>query len=108
MTTKKPDPVDELVASMRRADIVQRYRWQFRSGREIDACVPDMWLPAIAKLCAGIEEAVPAIERTGFYWLDLKEKRGQLAVDFVFPHGCGPAIEALVDHAIEQAAAAAP
>lgn len=90
------------------SELQARYGWQFRNGREIDACVPDIWLPAIIELCAGIEEVVPAIERGGFYWLDIKEKRGQLAVDFVFPYGSGPAIEALVDHAIEQAAAAAP
>lgn len=87
---------------MNRTAIVQRYRWQFRHGREIDASVPDALLPAIAELCAGIDEAVPALERGGFYWLDLKEKRGLLAVDFVFPHGSGPAIEALVDRAIEK------
>lgn len=83
-----------------------RYRWQFRRGREIDPCVPDAWLPVIAELCACIEKAVPLNERAGFYWLDIKEKRGQLAVDFVSPYGSGPAIEALVDRAIEKSAEA--
>lgn len=87
---------------MTRDDIVTRYRWQFRHGREIDASVPDAWLPAVGELCAAIEAAVPPIEQAGFYWLDVKEKRGALAVDYVVPFSAADAVDAQVDQAIER------
>lgn len=87
---------------MNRTTIFQRYRWQFRHGREIDASVPDAWLPALAELCAGIEAAVPPIEQVGFYWLDVKEKRGALAVDYAVPAGAAATVDALVDQVIER------
>jgi hypothetical protein len=87
---------------MTRDDIVTRYRWQFRHGREIDASVPDAWLPAVDELCAAIEAAVPPLERAGFYWLDGKEKRGALSVDYVVPAGVVDAVEALAEQVIER------
>jgi hypothetical protein len=87
---------------MTRDKIVTQYRWQFRNGREIDASVPDAWLPAVAELCAAIEAAVPPSERAGFYWLDVKEKRGALAVDYVVPYSVVDAVEALADQAAEK------
>lgn len=88
---------------MTRDEIVTRYRWQFRHGREIDGSVPDAWLPAIAELCAAIEAAVPPVEQAGFYWRDVKEKRGALAVDYNVPASVATAVDALVDQAIERA-----
>lgn len=88
---------------MARDEIVTRYRWQFRHGREIDASVPDAWLPVIAELCAAIEAAVSPIEQAGFYWLDVKEKRGVLAVDYAAPAGTADTVDALIDQAIERA-----
>lgn len=88
---------------MTKDEIVTRHRWQFRHGREIDASVPDAWLPAIAELCAAIEATVPLIEQAGFYWRDVKEKRGLLAVDYNVPASVATAVDALVDLAIERA-----
>ncbi|AVG16054.1 hypothetical protein CFN79_09415 [Chromobacterium vaccinii] len=88
---------------MNTSDIESRYAWQFRGGRGIDNCVPPAWLPIVEKLCHSIDEIVSPADRTGFYWLDIKEKRGTLAVDFVVPASMGEAIEALVDTAITQA-----
>jgi hypothetical protein len=87
---------------MTRDDIVTRHRWQFQHGREIDPCVPDAWLPSIAELCAAIEAIVPPLERGGFYWLDVKEKRGALAVDYVVPFGVTDAVDSLVEQATEK------
>lgn len=88
---------------MTRDEIVTRYRWQFRHGREIDGSVPDAWLPSIAELCAAIEAAVSPIEQAGFYWRDVKEKRGALAVDYNVPASVATAVDALVDQTIERA-----
>jgi len=89
-------------STMTRDEIVTQYRWQFRNGREIDASVPPDWLPAIAELCAAIEAAVPPLERAGFYWLDVKEKRGALAVDYVVPYSVTDAVEALTNQTAEK------
>jgi hypothetical protein len=87
---------------MSRDDIVVQYRWQFRHGGEIDASIPDAWLPAVAELCAAIEATVPPLERTGFYWLDVKEKRGALAVDYVAPFSVTDTVDSQVDQAIKR------
>lgn len=87
---------------MTRDEIMTRYRWQFRHGREIEASVPDAWLPAIAELCAAVETAVSPIEQAGFYWLDVKEKRGRLAVDYNVPTSVATTVDAAIDQAIEQ------
>lgn len=86
---------------MTRDEIMMQYRRQFRHGREIDNSVPDTWLPAIADLCASIEAAVPPFEQAGFYWRDMKEKQGELAVDYNVPASAAAAVDVLVDLATE-------
>lgn len=86
---------------MVRDEIVTRYRWQFRRSRKIDNSVPDAWLPAIAELCAAIEAAVPPLEQAGFYWRDMKEKQGELAVDYNVPASAAATVDVLVDQATE-------
>lgn len=82
---------------MKRDDILKLYHWQFRSGRKIDNSVPDRWLPAIAALCASVNELVDQDGREYFYWRDIKEKRGQLAVAYVAPAELITTIDALID-----------
>ncbi|MEJ8676215.1 hypothetical protein [Chromobacterium amazonense] len=80
-------------------DIESRYAWQFHGGRGIDNCVPPQWLPIVAELCKAIEEAIPAADRSAFYWLDIKEKRGTIAVDYVAPTDMTDTIDTLVEAA---------
>jgi hypothetical protein len=84
---------------MTTGDIKSRYAWQFRGGRGIDNCVPPQWLPIVAGLCNAIEEAIPVADRPAFYWLDIKEKRGMIAVDYVAPANMTDTIEALIEAA---------
>lgn len=84
---------------MERDEIYHRYGWQFTPDRRIDNSVPDEWLPAIATLCAGVDKLIQDEQREGFHWLDIKEKRGQLAVDYVPPAALADAIDALVEAA---------
>jgi len=96
---------------MKRDDIMNLDHWQFRSGREIDNCVPDHWLPVIAALCASIGELVNQDGREHFCWRDIKEKHGQLAVYYVATTELTAPIEALVDvaeSACSEAAQAQP
>ncbi len=88
-----------MVIDMKKVDVLNRYPWQFRIGREIDHSVPESWLPTIADLCAAIDELVGQDVQEQFYWRDIKEKRGQLAVDYVAPAVLADTIEALVDAA---------
>lgn len=84
---------------MKRNDILSRYSWQFRAGRSIDHSIPDCWLPALAALCAAVDELVDQGVREQFCWLDIKEKHSQLAVDYSAPTTLTSAIEALVETA---------
>lgn len=84
---------------MERDEIYHRYGWQFTADRRIDSSVPDEWLPAIASLCAGVDKLVQDELRKGFHWLDIKEKRGQLAVDYAPPAALADAIDVLVETA---------
>lgn len=84
---------------MTSSEIIKRYSWQFRGGRGIDHCVPPQWLSVVEELCKSIEETVPVVDRPAFYWLDIKEKRGSLAIDYVAPTGIADAIETLVEAA---------
>ena len=83
-----------------RDTIMARYSWQFQRGRKIDNCVPAQWLPVVEDLCMAIEETIPVADRPAFYWLDIKEKHGALAVDYVAPSNMASKIEALVEAAI--------
>lgn len=83
-------------------DITNRYPWQFRVGRGIDHCVPPQWLPIVEALCNAIEEAISEAERPAFYWLDIKEKRGSIAFDYVAPANVADTIEALIEVASTQ------
>lgn len=89
---------------MGKSEIENRYAWQFRGGRGIDNCVPQEWLPVIENLCQAIDKITPQMERPGFYWRDIKEKRGGLAVDYVAPTAMDDAIENLVDAATTEIA----
>lgn len=80
-------------------DITNRYAWQFRGGRGIDNCVPPQWLPLVEALCKAIEEAISEADRPAFYWLDIKEKHGTIAVDYVAPANMTDTIEALIEAA---------
>lgn len=53
----------------------------------------------MAELCNTIEEAIPAADRSAFYWLDIKEKRGTIAVDYVAPADMADTIDTLVEMA---------
>lgn len=88
---------------MTSSEIIKRYSWQFRVGRGIDHCVPPPWLPVVEELCMAIERTVPMADRPAFCWLDIKEKRGELAVDYVVPATMADVIEALVDSSIARA-----
>lgn len=94
--TRQPKDVSPPVT---RDELMAAYGWQFRAGRGIDGCVPDRWLPILAELFAAVEAAVPPSERTAFYWLDLKEKHGELAVDYVVPASAETEIEEAVGKA---------
>lgn len=83
-------------------DIENRYAWQFRGGRGVDNCVPPQWLPIVARLCDAIEEAIPVADRPAFYWLDIKEKHGTIAVDYVAPPNMNDLIETLIEAASEK------
>lgn len=89
---------------MGKSEIENRYAWQFRGDRGIDNCVPQDWLPIVEELCQTIDRIIPLADRPGFYWLDIKEKRGGLSVDYVVPTAMNDAIEAMVDAAITQVA----
>lgn len=78
-------------------DITNRYAWQFRGGRGIDHCVPPQWLPLVEALCNAIGETISEADRPAFYWLDIKEKRGELSVAYVAPAHVQDAIDALVE-----------
>lgn len=84
---------------MERDEIYHRYGWQFTADRRIDSSVPNEWLPAIASLCAGVDKLVQDKLREGFHWLDIKEKRGQLAVDYAPPAALADAIDVLIEAA---------
>jgi len=84
---------------MTSSEIIKRYSWQFRGGRGIDHCVPPQWLPIVAELCNAIEKELPVADRPAFYWLDIKEKRGTIAVDYVAPANMTDTIEALIEAA---------
>lgn len=83
-------------------EIINHYSWQFSKGRRIDNSVPCAWLPVLEELCAAIERVIPEEERSVFHWLDIKEKRGKLAVDYVAPAHAEDAIDALVESASER------
>ena len=78
------------------------YKWQFQPGRGIDRSTPAAWLPLLADLLAQVDAIVPAELRPMFAWADVKEKRGQLAVDFVAPASCAEALDAAIEAAIER------
>lgn len=84
---------------MTSSEIIKRYSWQFRGGRGIDHSVPPHWLPTVEALCNAIEEAICEAHRPAFYWLDIKEKRGMIAVDYVAPANMTDTIEALIEAA---------
>lgn len=81
---------------MNRIDLQNRFAWQFCSGRAIDHSVPEYWLPALTTMCAGIDAIVDQNDREYFYWRDIKEKHGHLAVDYAAPADLIDAIEALI------------
>lgn len=83
-----------------RKGIMTRYQWQFCTGRPIDNSVPDAWLPVLVDLFASIDETIPPAERAAFYWLDIKEKHGGLAVDYVAPSSVDFDIESAIEMAI--------
>lgn len=97
--SKPKGSAEKLVIDMKKVDVLNRYPWQFHKGRGIDHSVPECWLPSIAALCAAIDELVGQDAQEQFYWCDIKEKRGQLAVDYVAPAVSVETIEALVNAA---------
>lgn len=84
---------------MQQDDIYSQHRWQFSRGRCIDNNVPDAWLPAITDLCAKVAALIPEAQREDFQWLDIKEKRGALAVSYHAPANLADVVADLVDAA---------
>ena len=79
--------------------LMDRFAWQFKAGRFICGSVPPEWLPELTRLMAAIDALIPvqAEERSGFYWTDIKEKRGGLSASYSAPMEFDQEIAEMID-----------
>jgi len=80
-------------------DLVQRFSWQFKEGPRIDGSIPPRWNSILYDLMLAVEELLSIEEREGFWWTDIKEKRGELRAYCVYPNERDTQISSLVDRA---------